>query len=88
MPICKKTKKIPFLHSKNELKMFKTQNLPITRPKVDVVSICKKTRKFFLGRFPCLATILLKMPFLHSKNELKMFNIQNLPIMRPKVVNE
>ena len=28
------------------------------------------------------------MPFLHSKNELKMFKIQNLRITHPKVVNE
>ena len=52
----------------------------------------KKTKnvikKRFLGRLPRLATILSKMPSLHSKNELKMFKIQNLPIMRPKVVNE
>ena len=43
--------------------------------KIYVVYIWKKTenakKKWFLGRFPSLATILQKMPFLHSKNELK-----------------
>ena len=42
-----------------------------------------------LGAFPrhhFVENALFK--FLHSKNELKMFKIQNLPITRPKVVNE
>ena len=48
----------------------------------------QKCKKMIFGAFSSPGHHFVENALLHSKNKLKMFKIQNLPITRPKVENE